>query len=884
MPDALDGLKDGLADRYQFASELTGGGMSRVFIAHERSLGRNVVVKVLAPELAGSVNIERFRREVQLAARLQHSHIVPVLSAGESNGLLYYTMPYIEGESLRVRIAHLGALPDADVIKILVDVLGALSYAHARGIVHRDIKPENILLSEGGAMLTDFGIAKAMADAHAAGNATLTGTGMMVGTPAYTAPEQASGDPNVDHRADLYAIGAVAYEMLSGQQLYGGRPAHMQLVAHVVEAPTPLATKRPELPVRLTALVMRLLEKDPALRPASAKEVLQEVQTIGRMSGVISTPGLLRRRRMLIGAAIAALVVMAAGWALLPRDMIASLRTLASRKPAQLHVNRVVVAPFANETGDPKLSALGALAADWIADGLSHLASLEVVDARSAAAAGEVVHTIPRLLRKNDQRSLAEETGSGVVITGTIYEDSSAKDGAVLRFQAKVLDGATSQVKQVMPMVSGPASDARTVVDALRRQLVAGMRAVSDTGLSSMPGAYAPPPSLEAYDFMRQALESYFRNDTLIWTKLARARAVDSTYATPFVFTAFAGAYRRKFAVADSALVRLDKMREHLTPSEMAMTDHVRALLRPDVDSALRAAQTFVRLQPGSMEAPLLLASTAVTAVKPQIALDALKLIDPDRGLNLAGPFYWLYMSAAYAELGDRGRALDFAKEATRRFPTSGVALTSEVAELVRQGKIADAERVVDNFHFPRALGHVRQLVLMAHLSRLAGRDSDADRLVALSLRELGGNRDTARIVTITRFDALAASTMQWPELLAVTDSLLPRVQAGEAGFRADLMSTKAVALVHLGRVPEAMRIDSALAINLPQYDYGWSTYGRVRIAAHLGRLTDAMRLLHQAQVEGINALSLVPPYVGDPLLAPLRTNAEFRALVSRLP
>ena len=884
MAESLDGLKASLANQYEFTSELTGGGMSRVFVAHERSLGRNVVVKVLAPELAGAVNVERFRREVQLAARLQHSHIVPVLSAGEANGLLYYTMPYVEGESLRARIAHLGALPDAEVIKILVDVLGALAYAHARGIVHRDIKPENILLSEGGAMLTDFGIAKAVADAGTRDGASLTGMGMMVGTPAYIAPEQASGDPNADHRADLYAIGAVAYEMLSGEQLFPGRPAHVQLVAHVIEAPTPLATKRPELPIRLTALVMRCLEKDAALRPATAKELLQEVQTIGRLSGVIVKQPMTGRRRALIAGGIAALVLVVAGWMLLPTDVVASLRTLANRKPAQHHINRVVVAPFANETGDPKLAALGSLAADWIADGLSHLASLEVVDARSAAAAGDVVHAIPRLLRNNDQRALADETGSGVVIAGTVYRDSTAAEGAVIRFQAKVIDGATSQVKQVLPMVSGPANDARNVVDALRRQLVADMHEVSDTVLSSMPGAYASPPSLEAYDLTRKALESYFRNDTSLWTLLAQARAVDTSYATPVVFTAFAGVYRRRFALADSALARLDQMREHLTPSELAMTDHVRALMRPDLDSALRAAQTFVRLQPGSMEAPLLLASTAITAQKPRIALDALKLIDPDRGLNLAGPFYWLYMSAAYAELGDRRQALAFMKEATKRFPTSSSALTSEIAELMRDGQFAEAERRAADFPYKRPVARLRQLTLIARFYRQMNRPADAERMVTQVLADLGGSRDTARILTITRYDALAASTTRWAELLAASDSLIPRVGAEESGFRADLMSTRAVALVHLGRVPEASRVDSLLTVNLPKYDYGWSTYGRARIAAHLGHPDEAMRLIHQAQGEGLNTLTLVPPYASDPLLYPLKDMAAYKVLVGKLP
>jgi TolB-like protein/tetratricopeptide (TPR) repeat protein len=880
MVEWLERLKGSLADRYDFDRELTGGGMSRVFVAHERSLGRSVVVKILPPELAGSVNLERFRREMQVAARLQHSHIVPVLTAGEADGQLYYTMPYVEGESLRERIARTGALPDAEVIRMLSDVLGALAYAHSRGIVHRDIKPENILLSEGGALLADFGIAKAM---ETAGRTTLTGTGMMVGTPAYTAPEQAAGDPNMDHRADLYAVGAVAYEMLTGEQLYHGRSPHLQMAAHIVEAPPDLAVKRPELPERLTTLVMRCLEKDPAKRPQSARDVLQEVQTIGRVSGVIPrAPG--RRRPVLIGLGIAAMVLVVAGWIFIPRDVVASLRTLARRKPAQHHVNRVVVAPFDNETGDPKLNAIGSLVADWIADGLSHLPSLEVVDARSAAAAGDVVQAIPRLLRRNDNGALADETGSGVVIAGTIYRDSTPREGAVIRFQARVIDATTNRVRQVLPMISGPAADVRPVVEALRRQLVAGMRAVSDTGLSSMPGAYTSPPTLEAYDLTRKALEAYFRNDTSVWTLLARARAVDSSYATPVVFTAFAAGYRRRFALADSALARLDKMRDRLTPAELAMTDHIHALMRADVDSALKAAQTFVKLQPGSMEAPLLLASFAISARKPRTALDALKLVDPDRGLNLAGPFYWLYMASASSELGNPREALGYLEEASRRFPTSTTVRAAQAVELVRLGRGEEAEHMVQSVYRRRPGVRIRMQSLIAHLYDQIDRPDDAERLVTTSLAELAATRDTSRARMMSRYDLLSASNRHWQDLLAVTDSLLPRVQTGETGFRLDLLSTKAVALIHVGRVADAMHIDSLLAGPRPPYHYGWASYGRARIAANRGKPDDAMKFLRQAEAEGLTAISLVPPYAADPLLAPLHRVAEFKAMVSNLP
>ncbi|HEX7020683.1 MAG TPA: serine/threonine-protein kinase [Gemmatimonadaceae bacterium] len=288
MVDTRELLQKHLGDTLVLVKELGEGGMSRVYLARDRSLGRPVVLKVLAPELAGTLNAERFRREMLVAARLQHSHIVPVLTTGETGDageFLYYTMPYMEGETLRERLSREGALPVGDVVIILRDVLDALAYAHRRGVVHRDIKPENILLCEGGALVADFGIAKAVTDAGAF--TAITGTGIVVGTPGYTAPEQAAADPGLDHRADLYACGAVAYEMLSGAPVFAHHPPHRQFAAHAIEAPIPLGQKRAGVPPLLSELVMACLEKDPGRRPSTADAVLRDLDGIATARGRI---------------------------------------------------------------------------------------------------------------------------------------------------------------------------------------------------------------------------------------------------------------------------------------------------------------------------------------------------------------------------------------------------------------------------------------------------------------------------------------------------------------------------------------------------------------------------------------------------------------------
>ena len=275
----MEHLQNTLGSDYEFERELGGGGMSRVFLATERGLGRRVVVKVLPPDMSAAVSAERFRREVNLAARLQHPHIVPVLTAGEAGGVVYYTMPLVEGESLRERLARSGELPIADAMQVLRDVAKALAYAHRHGVVHRDVKPDNILLSEGGALVADFGVAKALA---AAGSETdaVTSAGLVLGTPAYMAPEQAAADPHGDHRVDLYALGIVAYEMLAGQAPFAGRPVQAILAAHATETPEPVTKRRPNVPSELADLVMRCLEKRAADRPQSADDVLAGLDTL----------------------------------------------------------------------------------------------------------------------------------------------------------------------------------------------------------------------------------------------------------------------------------------------------------------------------------------------------------------------------------------------------------------------------------------------------------------------------------------------------------------------------------------------------------------------------------------------------------------------------
>ncbi len=289
MSDLTDRLQTALGSSYRLTRELGGGGMSRVFLADEVALGRSVVIKVLPPEMAAAVSSERFRREIQLAARLQHPHIVPLLTAGAAGDLLYYVMPHVEGESLRARLARDRELPVGEAVRILRDVTDALAYAHAHGIVHRDIKPDNVLLSGKHALVTDFGVAKAVS--QSTGASALTSLGVALGTPAYMAPEQAAADPNTDHRADVYAVGALAYEMLTGRPPFTGTSPQAVLALQVTAVPDPLTKWRGSVPPALEAIVLRCLAKLPADRWQSAEEVHAQLEGMATPSGGTTPTG-----------------------------------------------------------------------------------------------------------------------------------------------------------------------------------------------------------------------------------------------------------------------------------------------------------------------------------------------------------------------------------------------------------------------------------------------------------------------------------------------------------------------------------------------------------------------------------------------------------------
>ncbi|MGK2934837.1 MAG: protein kinase domain-containing protein [Gemmatimonadaceae bacterium] len=416
-PTLLPQLQAALESAYRIERELAGGAMSRVFLAEEIKLGRKVVIKTLPPELAVSVSAERFRREIQVAAQLQHPHIVPLLTSDSAGSFLYYTMPFVPGETLRDRLARDGALPISDATGIWHDVLDALTHAHAKGVVHRDIKPANILLGGRNALVTDFGIARAIE--AAAGDAQSTATGLTIGTPAYMAPEQVTGDRDADHRVDIYAAGLVMYEMLEGRSPFHGGSTRELLLARLTHDPP--AVSRSDCPRELADLVARCLAKDPAARPDSADAVLAALDSLPARDER-RTEKRPRERLVPLAYAAAALVLVAAafGWTQ-TRQRRATVPVAAEAPEAS-----IAVLPVVNLGADPRDSALTDGMTEELIATLSRVGNLRVIARTSVVALKD---------RGLDVRQIAES-----LRVSHVLEAGLQRVGPRLRMQVRLVD------------------------------------------------------------------------------------------------------------------------------------------------------------------------------------------------------------------------------------------------------------------------------------------------------------------------------------------------------------------------------------------------------------------------------------------------------------
>ena len=742
-------LQSTLGNGYTLERELGGGGMSRVFVARENALGREVVVKVLAPELSASVSAERFTREIATAARLQQANIVPVLTAGTSGGVPYYTMPYVTGESLRARLAGGTRLTVSQAVSILRDVARALAYAHAQGVVHRDIKPENILLSGGTAVVTDFGIAKALSASRTQGDGAsimLTQAGNSLGTPAYMAPEQAAGDPRTDHRADVYAWGVIAYELLVGAHPFADATSvHAMIAAHMTQTPAPVDTCRADVPPALADVVTRSLEKDAARRPLRAEALLEALDAQTTPSSArasthpeVTSPPRARRtprapRVLFIAASLVALAVAAWTVSRRPAGTPNAPSAVTAASDATAPVRSLVVLPFESVGGDTANAYFAEGMADELSNALTKVPGLQLAGRSSAAAF-------------RGKAASPQEIGSALKV-GAVLEGTVRRAGGKLRVSTQLIN-ATSGLVLWSETFDRDAQDVFAVQDDITKAIVSALRVTLAGGVGDAPTVTRGTDDLDAYDLYQRGMYFYQRRGPGVTRALAymqQAVAKDSQFTDAqamlgliwlqqglYTNTPMRDALPRARAASERA-VRLDSSSANAWTALGAVRTYQYQWRA--ADDALRRA---LRLNPRSMLAHFYLSRLLLTTGRVDDAAAEIQratTLDPVNFPNL------IVSSLTLSIAGKHEKAIAAADRAWEADSTSTAAQQLGVISLLRGGRTSEARR--------------RAEVTL----RLARDTVDA----AAAVYVIGAAGDTARAVDVAR--ALSRRTTDHPRL-----------------------------------------------------------------------------------------------------------------------
>jgi tRNA A-37 threonylcarbamoyl transferase component Bud32/TolB-like protein len=799
--------------------------MAHVFLANDVTLSRRVVVKLLPDSLVGSVNVERFTREVQVAAQLQHPCVVPVLSAGVADGLPYYTMPFVEGKSLRDRLSEGGELSIPEALKALRDLASGLAYAHEHGIVHRDIKPENILLSDGYALLTDFGIAKALSTST---SERLTATGIAIGTPNYMSPEQASGDPLVDHRADIYAFGCVAFEMLVGRPPFSGRSFQAVTAAHLVETPSAVVEHRPSVPAALSRLVARCLEKRPADRPQSARELVQELDAIGTPAGgkkaaAVDAGGKRRTLATIVSGLVALFIVAGIGVAI-------ARRGAATAATARAH--RVVVRTFKNNSGDASLDPIGSMAADWIARGLTETPSVDVAGTESDIARDPTSANAKTL----DATSLGRLVRARYVISGSYYTQ-----GDSLYLQADVTDAdAGRRVLSVAPVGQTIASK-QGALERLRQRVAGALVPFFDSSIVAMAHV---PPKYEAYEEFLIGNQLFTGDPAASLTHLRAAVRLDSSFVYARLRLISQLEVTSNFAARDSAIAGLAAMRNALNPFEAAAFDLRVAIARRDYHAAYLAGLAERRLAPTSTWASYEGAEAALLDGRVRETIRLLEVLDPESGALRSSPNYYTFLFRSYHALNELNDVRRWAERGRRQYPAAAFGRFARVFGM--EGDARAVERMLDSAisagallngekdRMPAGPGAAISALyeLDAHGHAAEARDIARRALSATQVLSAGGTASNA--VLMARLNLLGYLD-HWREAASVADTLLAR---RPTSF---VTSIRGVASAMLGDTSDARQRADAVAPDSTGYR---SPRHRARILAALGDKGGALELL----------------------------------------
>jgi eukaryotic-like serine/threonine-protein kinase len=883
-------LRAALADRYRFERELGRGGMATVYLARDLRHDRPVALKVLHPERAATLGPERFQREIRVAARLQHPHILSVHDSGELPGtavrpaVLWFAMPFVDGETLRDRLAREKQLPVEDAVQIAREAADALEYAHLQGVIHRDVKPENILLAAGHALVADFGIAKALADGQTVGRsegqvAALTETGTTLGTPAYMSPEQAAGEDALDGRSDQYSLACVLWEMLAGEPPFSGPTIGVMLARRFTETPRPLRLVRGTVPEGVERAVAKALSKSPADRFASAAEFglalrdgLARDPTLGPTRIVVTAPGAWHGLRVPVTLAFGVVLGLGAliGW-LRSRPHAGAAETVGTK--------RLAVLPFEN-LGRPEDTYFADGITDEIRGKLAALPGLQVTASSSSSQYRKTTKT---------PQEIGRELGVQYLLTGKVRWEQGAGGESRVRVSPELVQVATASTRWQEPFDAALTDVFQVQADVASRVAQAMDVALGAYEKEALAGK--PTASLPAYQLYLQGNEAAAGFDQVAPAELRRAigyyeRAValDSTFALAWAQLSRAHSYIYQISLptmagaaqAKAAVERALALAPDLAQGHLALGDY-EFLVRDDGETALAAYRRGRQLAPNDadlLKGIGLVARTQGNWALSQQSLLQAQVLDPRSIAAVRRLTYTLLRLRRYSEAletADREMALD---------PHVPDAYETKAMAFLGQGDLAAARRVVEDAQRkvePTAL--VQWIATYYDLFWVLD-DEQQKLLLRLPPGPFDNDRETWGLALAGTF-ALRGDSAR-ARAYADSARISGEVYLHEAPDNAELHVVLGTALAYLGRKAEAVR-EGQLAVQLtpPSRNAYRAPYMQHQLARIYLLVGEPERAL-----DTLEPLLRIPYFLSpgwlrvDPTFDPLRNNPRFRRLV----